>query len=1161
MLSSLLRPPREWRRSSRSERAALLSPRDPDNQTYGTRYTSQNGVRRSKSDSEQDEGRIDDDDEELDADGNQEDNEDGDFDEDGPDDAQPLLPIFSAAHLDALPVYELTHAIRLLITARCETVLSWEQLRSPQVSQFLVKPIQQEIQTKHFSAATMYALMANCLQFVKEANLYPGNSGTSKTRAMLSQLLAIKLVKEYTTRELIDALSYDFDPLQGQSNTTPTTPTNARGPQRRKPSSRSARISCLEVAIRAQAKHFLAHPLVVQHLEAIWDGAIVFHSAADSMHRRNPTHSHDAREHGKEFDHDVVPVTARRAVTLYDPRDASLFKLSRLRVPKYRNILSTGSFAILLGLFLAVLIERSLEITTLEIIFWFWSAGYMLDEIVGFNEQGFGLYIASFWNTFDLGILFMLFVHLCLRIYGIVMPDVRKHTVANLAYDVLAADAILLFPRLFSVLDHYRYFSQLLIAFRMMAQDLIAVFVLILISCSGFLVALTLSFGNEGIDTPANVAYALLQILMGFTPAAWDRWAGYNVLGKTILILFLFICHFLVVTILITVLTNSFMAIVQNANEEHQFVFAVNTISAVKSDDLFSYVAPANIFQWLLSPLNYVLPFRQFLKVNRTMIKVTHFPILFTIYFYEKTILRSSVVDSIDIVENRGRASKHVSSRLHRLAREPSIATFRQDLALEEVFRKPFDSTMRNTQQSQERHKSSNVVSNWMQNMDDDQAGPPQEQDRKVVDRLERRLQSRSLRGGNRRDFTRGTMSVASDPEEFTSHADLLSPGPRILSNDVVTPLAVEVGAQEAYQQTDADGDDELPTDDHDEDERVHRRSPTMPEPPMVSQPKRAAQVDYFSKRSTPRTRTPELSGSLVTTNRARFAENSIQHGSVRRSPKQRPHQHNRNVSAATMIFDPPADSSTEQTSSRGANAFLADRIGVLGAESGALTPTSKPNSNATSRKALKKAGLVGTRLRPVLPNKDNPAFRSAPIIARVGNTRQNSPERQRPSLVMDIVSDIGDNKAIGGGYIGAIPASFATQMAYATGGLKQTQSNDSQEMLGRLMMTRMNSLEEGLREVIHEMRETNKKREPARNRSPERPVRGTVHRERKAKDKDRPGTAGGTASTKGRESPVKGPQYVESPLAGEQGDEPSEQPPTEPREQDNKENTAPPKE
>lgn len=44
-----------------------------------------------------------------------------------------------------------------------------------------------------------------------------------------------------------------------------------------------------------------------------------------------------------------------------------------------------------------------MKITSLEIIFWFWSAGFMLDEVVGFNEQGFNLYIMSIWNAFDLG--------------------------------------------------------------------------------------------------------------------------------------------------------------------------------------------------------------------------------------------------------------------------------------------------------------------------------------------------------------------------------------------------------------------------------------------------------------------------------------------------------------------------------------------------------------------------------------------------------------------------------------------------------------------------------------------------------------------------------------------------------------------------------------
>lgn len=54
------------------------------------------------------------------------------MDEDEPD-ARPLLPIFPAAYPHVLPVYDLTHMIRSLVMARCDTKLSCEQLRSPHV--------------------------------------------------------------------------------------------------------------------------------------------------------------------------------------------------------------------------------------------------------------------------------------------------------------------------------------------------------------------------------------------------------------------------------------------------------------------------------------------------------------------------------------------------------------------------------------------------------------------------------------------------------------------------------------------------------------------------------------------------------------------------------------------------------------------------------------------------------------------------------------------------------------------------------------------------------------------------------------------------------------------------------------------------------------------
>ena len=731
---------------------------------------------RDNDDDEEEQNQDEGDDDDEDEDNEDEDNDDEDAVE------TPLLPIFSAAHLDRLPMYNITHAIRLLIVARAETTLSWEQLRSPQVSQFLVKPIESQIRTNHFNRATLCALIANGLQFQKEGQMNPGNVGVSRTRALLSELLAMRLLKEFTVRELIDALSYDFDPLQGMSPPTTgrgtpgyATPAHLDDVQHQRTRGKGARVSTIEVAIRSQAKRFLAHPLVVQHLEAIWAGTIVFHSEADNLHRK-PRHLRQRKAinggYGTVEEHSPsalpadailsrkahetrtskkpeISAPARRSATLYDPHDSSLFKLSRLRVPRYRQLFSTISFAVMLCLYVAVLYDRSVTITPLEMVFWFWSIGYMLDEVIGFTEQGFGLYILSFWNAFDLGILLLFGVYYVLRLYGIVLADQGKHRIASMAYDALGSTAILLFPRLFSVLDHYRYFSQLLIAFRLMAQDLVAVLILILISCSGFFVAFSLSFADENTDAK-SVAYALFQIVMGFTPAAWDRWGDYNILGKAIMGAFLIICHFLIVTILITVLTNSFMAIVRNAEEEHQFLFAINTISMVKSDALFSYIAPSNVIGWVLSPLRYILPFRTYVRFNRTMIKITHFPILFIIFTYERVLLSNMSYGPTDLIQRPVRSQrKPVAFSLSkaqdlfspgRRLREPSVISFHKDRALDEVFRKPYrGSTVRTTAEGMdpERRNSATVVDRWMQNADEQGgASPPVEQPRSIVERL-----------------------------------------------------------------------------------------------------------------------------------------------------------------------------------------------------------------------------------------------------------------------------------------------------------------------------------------------------------------------------------------------------------------------------------------
>ena len=693
----------------------------------------------------------------------------------------------------------------------------------------------------------------------------------------------------------------------------------------------------------------------------------------------------------------------------------------------------------------------------------------MLDEIVGFNEQGFSLYIMSFWNTFDLGILLLLFCYYCMRLYGILMPDLRKHHVADMAYDILAANAVLLFPRLFSVLDHYRYFSQLLIAFRMMAMDLVAVFVLIIISCSGFFVAFTLSFGNDDFNAGSE-AYALFQMLMGFTPAAWEQWPQYNILGKIILTLFLFICHFLIVTILITVLTNSFMAIVQNANEEHQFVFAVNTISMVKSDALFSYVAPTNVIAWLLTPLRFALPFRQFVRVNRTVIKVTHFPVLFLIYAYERTILRSKAGEPAERIEQRGRSATkakafgnpgvalNLFSPKQPKVREPSVATFYKDKALEEVFRRPLrDNTVR-TQKSQDRRKTSNVVNSWMQNMGPDgEAGPPAEQDHTIVDRLEtrrplhRRSQFSRGRQGSGRELSIATMSVVSDPEEFGTRSGFRSGYRRHESNMMTTSM------EDLPEQTDGDGDDELVTNDDDDIQTIDQARPHD----KLFDADKSSGIDYFSG-NTPKT-TPKFPPPQIPL----LSQEALEGRPPTRVGITKPtrRNHDRHLSTNTILYNPTVqevDSSSSPTRQAITQKSSARNTGP---SSGAITPV------ASGRRTPKRPPPGVAKVRPIMPPRS--AFHTAPNAAGMLmlDHRLNR-NGERTPLAMEIGSDIGDNKAAGGGFVGGMPASFATHMGFGNRGASEEEDH---HRMSRLVLARMKNMEDSFRDVANQVKELRK--------------------------------------------------------------------------------------
>lgn len=179
----------------------------------------------------------------------------------------------------------------------------------------------------------------------------------------------------------------------------------------------------------------------------------------------------------------------------------------------------------------------------------------------------------------------------------------------------------------------------MLIAFQRMAIDLLTSLIFILIFFAGFFLALSLAFARN-LYTAQEVAFKLLQLIFGFSPAAWALLPEINWIGKILLLTFMVNTNYLVVTILVSVLSTTFSSVIANAHEEHQYLFALNTILAVKSDALFFYQAPLNLIEWCLAPLGLIMPRPRWIRLNRYFIKFTHFPMLATIYMFERFYLR-----------------------------------------------------------------------------------------------------------------------------------------------------------------------------------------------------------------------------------------------------------------------------------------------------------------------------------------------------------------------------------------------------------------------------------------------------------------------------------------------------------------------------------------
>ncbi|KAF7330430.1 hypothetical protein MVEN_02481800 [Mycena venus] len=535
----------------------------------------------------------------------------------------------SPEFLSTVPVYPLIHALKKDVIRTIDSALTWDQLTASDINFTIVRPIVLKY-AKLKNMAVVYACLVNRAYFLEESENDLAYAGIMLSRATLCEILAMKLLSHFASNHitLVAVLTTSWSPLAGASPEVIEEVKQVLGSNANVSDAQSA----LEMAISTQAKQFISSPVAQKVVNDIYTGRIVFSTVATrSMLADN-----------------YKP----KAITIYDCRDAPFLDHYRLRVPKYGAILEFLNFACLLLTFVLCLSNKdAAQMTLWEVVFIIFAVAFTLEEYTAATEHGWIIYIANMWNVFDTSFILVFLCYVTLRVKGLSNGDLES---SEMAFDVLACGACILFPRLafFAVSN-----SVVVLSLRAMIAEFVFFMTIAAICFSGLLFTLW-TLGKEN-WTLKKIAWLMVQIWFGNTYLSFGQAESFHpFFGPILMTTFAALSNTLLLTILISILSNTVARIDANATQEHLFQFAISTIEGVKTDALFSYQLPLNLLAFVvLKPASYIVTPRTLHTLNVFLIKATSFPILIVIGVYERYFasgqsLRESSVDAAHTLFN-----------------------------------------------------------------------------------------------------------------------------------------------------------------------------------------------------------------------------------------------------------------------------------------------------------------------------------------------------------------------------------------------------------------------------------------------------------------------------------------------------------------------------
>jgi hypothetical protein len=243
------------------------------------------------------------------------------------------------------------------------------------------------------------------------------------------------------------------------------------------------------------------------------------------------------------------------------------------------------------------------------------------------------VYTQNLWSFLDVTFAVIFWIYLVLRIQG---WRTDSNDTDQQALDVLAMGAPVLIPRLaFNLLSN----NLLFVSLRAMMADFTTLTALAAWCFAGFLMSLI--WLGDGDHSTITVSKWLLWIWFGLDGTGIQKAPEFHqILGPCLMVTFAFLGNTLFLTILVSMLSNTFSTIVSNATAEIQYRHAVQTLEGVKSDAIFAYQPPFNILAlFVLVPLKFVVSPRWFHKIHVAAVRLLNLPLLLIIAAVERRVL------------------------------------------------------------------------------------------------------------------------------------------------------------------------------------------------------------------------------------------------------------------------------------------------------------------------------------------------------------------------------------------------------------------------------------------------------------------------------------------------------------------------------------------